>query len=47
MAQNRCSQQDAHAILTRTSNHRNQKLRDVASELLENLTAAPIHTHFD
>ncbi|MET3143946.1 UNVERIFIED_ORG: hypothetical protein ABIB13_003683, partial [Arthrobacter sp. UYEF2] len=47
MAQNRCSQQDALTILTRTSNHRSQKLRVVAAELVADLTASPIHAHFD
>ena len=47
MAQNRCSQEDAMGILTRVSSNRNQKLRDVAAEILRNLTAGEVRTHFD
>ena len=47
MAQNRCSQEEAMAILTRVSSNRNQKLRDVAAEVLGNVTGEEIHTHFD
>ena len=47
MAQNRCSQEDAMAILTRVSSNRNQKLRDVAADILKNVTGEEIHTHFE
>ena len=47
MGQNRCSQAEAMAILTKVSSNRNQKLRVVAEELLANLTGADIRTHFD
>ena len=47
MGQNRCSQAEAMAILTKVSSNRNQKLRLVAEEMLSNLTGAEIHTHFD
>lgn len=47
MAQNRCSQHEAMAILTRVSSNRNQKLREVAAEVLKNVTGEEIHTHFD
>jgi hypothetical protein len=39
MAQNRCSQAEAMEILTKVSSHRNRKLRDVATELSEQLPA--------
>ncbi|MGO4491400.1 GAF and ANTAR domain-containing protein [Arthrobacter sp. 2YAF22_2] len=47
MAQNRCSQDEAMSILTRVSSNRNQKLRDVAADVLKNLTGQEIRTHFD
>lgn len=47
MAQNRCSQEEAMAILTRVSSNRNQKLRDVAADVLKNVTGEEIHTHFE
>jgi GAF domain-containing protein len=47
MAQNRCSQEEAMAILTRVSSNRNQKLREVAAEVLRNLTSVEVRTHFD
>jgi len=47
MAQNRCSQDEAMAILTRVSSNRNQKLRDVAADVLRNLTGEEVRTHFD
>ena len=47
MAQNRCSQQEAMGILTRVSSNRNRKLRDVARELIEQLSADGVKTHFD
>ncbi|MDN4646429.1 GAF and ANTAR domain-containing protein [Arthrobacter sp. PsM3] len=47
MAQNRCSQEEAMGILTRVSSNRNQKLRDVASDILRNLTGGEARTHFE
>lgn len=47
MAQNRCSQAEAMDILTKVSSNRNQKLRDVAAELIEQLTGDRVKTHFD
>ena len=47
MAQNRCSQHEAMAILTKVSSNRNQKLRDVAAEVLRNLTKVEVRTHFE
>ncbi|MFF2245359.1 GAF and ANTAR domain-containing protein [Arthrobacter sp. NPDC058130] len=47
MAQNRCSQDEAMAILTRVSSNRNQKLRDVAADVLRNVTGEEVRTHFD
>jgi hypothetical protein len=47
MAQNRCSQAEAMEILTRVSSNRNRKLRDVATELIEQISGKSIQTHFD
>jgi GAF domain-containing protein len=47
MAQNRCSQAEAMEILTKVSSNRNRKLRDVATELIEQLSGTSIQTHFD
>jgi GAF domain-containing protein len=47
MAQNRCSQAEAMEILTRVSSNRNRKLRDVATELIAQLSGGPVQTHFD
>jgi len=47
MAQNRCSQAEAMDILTKVSSNRNRKLRDVARELIEQLTGGGVKTHFD
>jgi hypothetical protein len=47
MAQNRCSQSEAMEILTKVSSNRNRKLRDVATELIEQLQGASVQTHFD
>ncbi len=47
MGQNRCSQEEAMRILTSVSSTRNQKLRDVATEMLTNISGgAGINTHF-
>lgn len=47
MAQNRCSQAEAMDILTKVSSNRNRKLRDVATELIEQLSGGSVRTHFD
>ncbi len=47
MAQNRCSQSEAMEILTKVSSNRNRKLRDVATELIEQLQGTSVQTHFD
>jgi GAF domain-containing protein len=47
MAQNRCSQDEAMEILTKVSSNRNRKLRDVAAELIAQLSGTPAQTHFD
>lgn len=47
MAQNRCSQEEAMRILTRVSSNRNQKLRVVAADIVRNVTAEEVRTHFD
>jgi ANTAR domain/GAF domain len=47
MAQNRCSQAEAMEILTKVSSNRNRKLRDVATELIEQLSGGTVQTHFD
>lgn len=46
MGQNRCSQAEAMEILTKASSNRNRKLRDIASELIEQYST-DITTHFD
>jgi hypothetical protein len=47
MAQNRCSQSEAMEILTKVSSNRNRKLREVATELIEQLSGNKVETHFD
>lgn len=48
MGQNRCSQDEAIAILRSASQGRNIKLRDLAANLLASLGQAhPVHAHFD
>ncbi|ABK04551.1 putative GAF sensor protein [Arthrobacter sp. FB24] len=47
MGQNRCTQAEAMAILTKVSSNRNQKLRTVAEEMLANLAGGDVRTHFD
>jgi hypothetical protein len=34
-------------ILTKVSSNRNRKLRDVAKELIEQLSGTSVRTHFD
>lgn len=47
MGQHRCSQDEAFGILSRAASSRNQKLRQVAVDLLANLTAHSVETHFE
>jgi GAF domain-containing protein len=47
MAQNRCSQDEAIALLTKASSHRNQKLRDLAAEVLARVNGGSVNTHFE
>lgn len=47
MGQNRCSQEEAFRILSRASNGRNQKLRDVAESLLRSLANETPASHFE
>jgi hypothetical protein len=35
------------ALLTKASSHRNQKLRDLAAEVLGRVSDGPVTTHFD
>lgn len=46
MAQNRCSQKEAFAILTRASNDRNMKLHLVAEEILLRISGSGGQSHF-
>lgn len=46
MAQQRCGQQQAFELLSRASSARNQKVREVALDLLSKLTNTTIETHF-
>lgn len=47
MGQNRCSQSDAMSILMKVSSHRNQKLRDVAEEMVRKISGEDPSTYFD
>jgi hypothetical protein len=47
MGQNRCSQTEAMSILTKVSSHRNQKLRDVAEEIVKKISGEEPVTYFD
>ncbi|ATG51646.1 response regulator receiver protein [Brachybacterium vulturis] len=47
MAQNRCSQDEAVALLKTASNHRNMKLRELASDLVASVSSAPATTAFE
>lgn len=47
MARQGCTQDDAVALLTAASNHRNVKLRDVAAELVAAANDGPTSTHFN
>lgn len=47
MAQNRCSYNEAIAIIAKASSHRNIKLRKIAEGILENLPGGAPDTHFE
>lgn len=47
MAQNRCSQEEAMALLMQASSNRNQKLRILAAEVLGRVSSGSVTTHFD
>jgi GAF domain-containing protein len=47
MAQNRCTQEEAMAVLTQASSHRNQKLRDVAADILHQVGSGSVSTYFE
>lgn len=47
MGQNRCTQEEAMTILTNVSSHRNQKLRDIAEEMVLKISGGQPSTHFD
>ena len=47
MGQNRCSQTEAMGILVKVSSHRNQKLRDVAEEMVRKISGEDPSTYFN
>ncbi|MET3721645.1 MULTISPECIES: GAF and ANTAR domain-containing protein [unclassified Arthrobacter] len=47
MGQNRCSQTEAMDILINVSSHRNQKLRDVAEEIVRKISGEEPATYFE
>lgn len=47
MGQNRCSQSEAMTILMKVSSHRNQKVRDVAEEIVRKVSGEEATTSFD
>lgn len=47
MGQQRCSQDEGFAILTRAASNRNEKLRTVAVELVHNVSGSAVRTHFE
>ena len=47
MGQSHCTQEEAMAILIQASNHRNQKLRDVAREVIAAYDPSGPKTHFE
>ncbi|WAP50681.1 ANTAR domain-containing protein [Arthrobacter sp. ATA002] len=46
MVQNKCSQDEAFAILHRAAGNRNVKLRDLVSRVVQAVTAETVKTHF-
>ncbi len=47
MGQNRCTQERAFEILQAAPSHRNQKLREVAADLVAQVGKGPASTHFN
>ncbi|WP_294564973.1 GAF and ANTAR domain-containing protein [uncultured Arthrobacter sp.] len=47
MGQNRCSQEDAIALLRRASSSRNMKMHDIAAAVVAGITPTAPTTHFD
>jgi transcriptional regulator with GAF, ATPase, and Fis domain len=47
MSQNRCSQAEAMSILMKVSSHRNQKVREVAEEIVRKVSGDAASTYFD
>ena len=47
IAQNRCTQSEARKILVKASSTRNQKLRDLAEEIVLRASGEKPRTHFD
>ena len=47
IAQNRCTQSEAMRILVKASSTRNQKLRDLAEEIVVKASGEKPQTHFD
>jgi hypothetical protein len=47
MGQNRCTQEEAMAILVKASSSRNQKLRTLAEQLVSSMSVQGPVTHFD
>lgn len=47
MAQNNCTQAEAMAVLVKAASHRNQKLRDLAEEMILRSSGNKPVTHFD
>ncbi|WP_427017574.1 ANTAR domain-containing protein [Pseudarthrobacter sp. P1] len=47
MGQQRCTQEQAFAILARAASGRNQKVRDIAQDVLKGVSQAVVETHFD
>lgn len=47
MAEQRCTQTAAFDLLAKAASTRNQKLRDLAAEIVEKVSEEPVATHFD
>jgi hypothetical protein len=47
MSQNRCGQTEAMSILMKVSSHRNQKVREVAEEIVKKVSGDDAATYFD
>jgi GAF domain-containing protein len=46
MGQNRCTQAEAYTMLSRASNARNVKVREIAQRIVSGISAQPAETHF-